>query len=51
MYKGKVIEFELTNTLIAFVCKTNKHHTVSNVTTVTRKTTFVRSLGDNTCIN
>ena len=51
MYKGKVIEFDLTNDLTKCVCKSNKDYTVSNVTKLNRKTKFVRDENDKMFIN
>ena len=32
LYKGEVVEFDITNDLTKFVCKHNKYHTISKVT-------------------
>ena len=51
IYKGKVIEFDLTNDLTKTVCTNNKAPTISNVTKNTRETKYVRDERDNICIN
>ena len=51
LYKGDVIEFDLTNDLTKFVCGNNKDHTVSNVTKFTRTTKCVRDANGKLFIN
>ena len=50
LYKGEVIEFDLTNDDNKFVCSTNKDHTVSNLrkgaSGSTRKTKCIRNEND-----
>ena len=41
--EGEAITFDLTNYLTKFVCNNNKDHTVSNVTTFTRTTNYIRN--------
>ena len=45
-YEGETITFELTNDLTKFVCTNNTDHTVSNVTTFTRTTKYIRNPED-----
>ena len=48
VYEGKEITFDVTKDLTKFVCKSNRDHTVSNVTKFTRTTTYIRDGNDKT---
>ena len=50
-YEGDTITLDLINDLTKFVCINYKDHTVSNVTTFTRTTTYIRNPEDNIFIN
>ena len=49
--EGEAITFDLTNGLTKFVCKNNKDHTISNVTTFTRTTKYIRNPENKIFIN
>ena len=49
--EGEAIEFDLTNEGNKIVCKNNKDHTVSNVTTFTRTAKYIRYENDKVFIN
>ena len=51
LYKGNVIEFDLCHNLTKCVCKNDKDHTVSNVTTFTITTQYIRNPEDKLFIN
>ena len=51
LYEDEANTFDLANDLTKFVCKNIKDHTVSNVTTFTRTTNYMRNHEDKTFIN
>ena len=46
LYDNKPIQFDLTNEGNQLVCKSNKDHTISNVTFFTRRCQYIRNESD-----
>ena len=51
LYDNDTIKFDLTNDGNKFVCKSNKDHTIPNVTDFIRKCQYIRHEGDKFFIN
>ena len=51
LYDNTTIKFDLTNDGNKFVCRTNKDHTISNVSEFTRRCQYIRDDSDKCFIN
>ena len=46
LYNNEVVKFDLTNDGDGFVCRSNKDHTIPNVSDFTRKCQYIRDASD-----